>query len=280
MAAKACHAFPITAWFGLTQALGVIGENMGNCYLEQHGVCSAKLSREHYVSATVLKAIAPNRDITIGGLAWQEPNTLQGVGLGSLQSKVLCSDHNSLLSPLDAAAGHLVETIIAADKEPQNIPQETGFDGLLIERWFLKTLISSSEAGALRCKPFVAKHKEILLGAPWPIGWGMYVRHPSEQTIFSQDLFLETSINPATGELLAGKFIIAGVEFWLLLGSPDSPEAFGFFRPRGLIFQNGSETRRVSFEWPVKHNDTAIVFTKIGVTKDSAPHTLGWKRKV
>lgn len=252
---------------------------MEKCYLKEQGGCSTKISREHYVSDTVLVAIAPNRDLTIGGLAWQEPNTLQRIGIGSLQSKVLCSAHNSALSPLDAVAGRLIDAIIAADKDPSRLPDETELDGLSVERWFLKTVISSSEAGALHCKPFNEKHKKLLVGGPWPDGWGLYVRPPAEQTIFSQDLFLETAINPANDELLAAKFIVAGVEFWLLLGKPDHPEVWGFFRPRGLIFQNGTETRKIGFLWPITHTDTALIFTKIGTTSESAPHTRGWRKK-
>lgn len=252
---------------------------MEKCYLMELGGCSSKISREHYVSESVLAAIAPNRDIMIGGLAWQEPNTLHRIGIGSLQSKVLCSAHNSALSPLDAVAGRLVDAIVAADKDHSRLPEETELDGQSVERWFLKTIISSSEAGALRCKPLTAKHKALLVGGPWPNGWGLYVRPPAEQTIFSQDLFLETCINPANRELKAAKFIVAGVEFWLLLGKPDQPKSWGVFRPRGLIFQNGSETIKIGFVWPVKHTDTALIFTKIGTTSESAPHTLGWQEK-
>jgi hypothetical protein len=35
-------------------------------------------------------------------------------------------------------------------------------------------------------------------------------------------------INPATAEILAGKFIMAGVIFILLLGTPDHPEFWVF----------------------------------------------------
>ena len=247
--------------------------------MKAQGGCSPNMSREHYVSQAVLKAIAPNKDITIGGLAWQEPNTLQDIGIGSLQSKVLCTAHNSALSPLDAVAGQLTESIIAADKDPARLPEEVELDGPSLERWFLKTLISASEAGALRCAPFPEMHRSLLLGGAWPKDWGLYVRPPTEQTIFSQDLFLETLINPETGAVLAGKFVIAGVEFCLLLGKPDQPDAWGFFRPRGLIFENGTITRKLGFVWSGEHTNKTLVFTKIGDTSESAPHTVGWQKK-
>lgn len=246
--------------------------------MKSQGGCSSKMSREHYVSQAVLEAIAPNRDITIGGLAWQKPNTLQGIGIGSLQSKVLCTAHNSALSPLDAIAGNLVDAVTAADKDPARLPEEVELDGPSLERWFLKSLISTSEAGALRCAPFAEMHKTLLTGGAWPDGWGLYVRPPAEQTIFSQDFFLETSINPATGAVLAAKFIVAGVEFWLLLGKPDQPDTWGFFRPRGLIFENGTLTRKVAFAWPDTYTDRALIFTKVGVTSECAPHTIGWQK--
>lgn len=94
---------------------------MADCFLSAHGECSDKISREHYLSAAVMKAIAPDGDLKVGGLAWQPPQTLQGIGIQSLQSKVLCTSHNSGLTELDAEATRFVESLIAVDKNPASL---------------------------------------------------------------------------------------------------------------------------------------------------------------
>ncbi len=117
------------------------------CWANSLGACSVKLSREHLISASVF----PNsKGITVFGFPWcrEKPIT---VGLSSLTSKVLCLSHNSLLSVLDTEAGNVYRTFNemselvnkrASLNEQKFKVRHYRFNGPLIERWLLKTLIN------------------------------------------------------------------------------------------------------------------------------------------
>jgi len=226
-----------------------------------------------------MKAIAPNGDLKVGGLAWQPSQTMQGIGIPSLQSKVLCTSHNSSLSGLDAEANKFVEALIAVDKNPNSLAQTTEFSGDKLELWLLKVICGTNASGGFRAAPVQNKLKEILVGGVWPPGWGMYAGPSTTPEIFTRDLLVETSVNPTSGEILAAFFRIAGVGFNLLLGKPDNPDYFGIYRPRGFAFQTTEHTLRLGLNWRVPTNDKAVVFTRLGTTTDQAPHTFGWKEQ-
>ena len=49
---------------------------MADCFLKGYGTCTAKISKEHYISKTILKALSSNGSFQIGGLPWQPDQTL------------------------------------------------------------------------------------------------------------------------------------------------------------------------------------------------------------
>jgi hypothetical protein len=107
------------------------------CYLRDLQTCSEKISGEHAISATVLKAI--NKDaITIAGFPWLKKGETRSVGIKSLVANCLCEAHNSALSSLDAGAGQFYRALQSAVRNNDNsdIRQFSGHD---IERWLLKT---------------------------------------------------------------------------------------------------------------------------------------------
>ena len=253
---------------------------MSECFLSGHGECHGKMSGEHYVSASVLRAVAPKGDLQIAGQAWQPSGSFQAIGIGSLQSKIMCRHHNSQLSNLDEEAGNFFKAVIAADQAPGSLMEETEFDGAKIERWMLKTLIATSVSGGIRGARVAEIHKEILMGAPWPEGWGLYGMATTEPTTFTPDLRFETSLNPETGELVAAVFWITGVKFWLLLLPPDDPLAFGVSRPRGLIFTLGQLVRTIHIRWPNGLRNAALTFTRVGPTDQAPPHILKLRQDI
>jgi hypothetical protein len=109
---------------------------MHECFLKGFGKCSAGLSREHYISRTVLEALGPQGGVNVGGLPWQPPNTVHGVGIQSLVAKILCSNHNSGLSEHDEIAGVAFRMLDAVDKDPASLVPLTTVGGPHFERWF------------------------------------------------------------------------------------------------------------------------------------------------
>lgn len=247
-----------------------------NCFLTGHGNCGGKLSGEHYISKTVLEAIGSDGGVQIGGLPWQPQQTFQEIGIGSLVSNVLCAAHNAGLSSLDVAAGTFFRTIDAVDKRPSRLPAVTLVAGPLIERWFLKVVCGLAAAMGFNNGAVPPEWCRLLTGGPWPEGWGLYVPSPAGSHVFATEFYIETLVNPDTKEVMGAKFRVAGVHFSLLLGRPDIPAAWGIRRPRGLIFQNTPREKRVEFKWPFI-TDQAVIYTKVGATKERAPQWVGWK---
>lgn len=249
---------------------------MADCFLKGFGECEGKISREHYISAVVLRTIGAEEGFKVGGLRWQPEQTLQRIGIKSLQSKILCESHNRSLSPLDKVAGELFSTLDAIDKNLPSVPLLSQFDGPNIERWFLKVLCGISASGGFNAESPSDQWKALLTGEPWPEHWGLYVGTSGQQEIFSRDFLIETKVNPKTNAILAALFRFAGVTFYLLFGKPDDPNAFGFHRPRGFIFRHGEEEHRVEFLWPFE-TEQCIMYTNIGRTSEPPPHHEGWK---
>src|SRR5216683_7087127 len=82
-----------------------------HCYAQALADCSDVRSREHYLTESVLKAIALADEIEVEGLAWQGSGYSKVVGTKRLASWILCKRHNEALSGLDSTALHLFQTI-------------------------------------------------------------------------------------------------------------------------------------------------------------------------
>ena len=249
---------------------------MSDCFLKRYGSCGGKISGEHYISKTVLEAISPNGITQIGGLPWQTPQTLQSIGIGSLVSNILCETHNSALSKFDSAAGTFFRALDSADKRPQELAPLTAVVGPLIERWFLKVVCGLVAGPGFNNRLVPEEWKSVLSGTEWPDGWGLYVPAPSGPQVLATEFSVETVVNPCTKSILAAVFRVAGVSFNVLFGHPDNPAAWGTYRPRGLIFRNGQTEKRIEFVWPFS-TVQAVIYTKVGATKDSPPQWNDWK---
>ena len=97
------------------------GYSHPRCYLSTTKGCSNKISREHYISESLLNKIErQNKTVDVCGLAWLPKEQLKSVGKSSLTSNILCTQHNSDLSKLDKKIGNLVEAISSIDVELQS----------------------------------------------------------------------------------------------------------------------------------------------------------------
>lgn len=245
------------------------------CFLSHVTPCQGGISREHYISRSVLEKIGEG-SVQIGGLDWQAKNQLQSIGIGALTAKILCEKHNSALSHLDTEAGRLFQTIHLIDKQPDAVSDHSDFDGRTIERWLLK-LAAGLVLGPKQKDHSISQQKlEILVTNDWPKGWGLYVQTPKSSAILAKGLEIELRSHPETGEVLAIWAYLAGVSAYLLLGVPDVPSSFGLHRPRGLIFQNLPGEKRIEFEWPEQRGE-AITYSKVGSAKAEPLHWKEWK---
>lgn len=122
------------------------------CWAAPLGGCAGKLSREHIVS----DGLWTGPSITVQGFPWCARSPIT-VGRAAITAKILCREHNSLLSPVDEGGILAFQALRQATQLAQRrrkIPQRQWMlhcftvDGDLLERWFLKTAINIASMGA------------------------------------------------------------------------------------------------------------------------------------
>ena len=117
------------------------------CWAQAIGGCSQKTSREHLVSG----GLWSGDQVDVFGFPWCKDVTKR-IGLASLTGRVLCTHHNSRLSPIDQAGIDAFVAIRDADElcdrrnrqRPHRKWRVRRFDlsGMDLERWFLKSTIN------------------------------------------------------------------------------------------------------------------------------------------
>ena len=106
-----------------------------SCWAACLGDCKGPLSKEHVISAGVFDEIMMEVE---GIQAFGDESRV--VSKASLTARMLCREHNSRLSPLDAEAARLSDAI--KDARAGGIPATHLVNGALLERWILKTLVN------------------------------------------------------------------------------------------------------------------------------------------
>jgi hypothetical protein len=118
--------------------------------------CTEKISREHFISKNILeKLIKDTLKFENAGHFFGGKSNVE-IGIDGFASKVLCDNHNSVLSPLDAAAGaafqrieELTNDMVCADKgyKLNSFQVASGID---IERWMIKVFCGLVAAGKIQ----------------------------------------------------------------------------------------------------------------------------------
>jgi hypothetical protein len=159
----------------------VTGFSHPGCYAGPLGDCSKKLSREHFVTETLLEELNRNGGLHVSGLSWEEADKKMALSPKALASKILCERHNSALSPVDAIAVNLFtafhqEGTVASGHQLLHL-----FSGHDLERWLLKILCGIVYSGNLSVSDgtkvsFPINWLQILFGQmDFPEGCGLYV---------------------------------------------------------------------------------------------------------
>jgi hypothetical protein len=119
----------------------ITGRSLAACYLRGTRNCSARISREHYISRSVLEQLGVT--IAVSGMPWQRDGEIFSTSIASLIAKILCERHNHALSPLDTEAGKFFSNLTSAlvDLERKTLSRRPIFhliSGEMIELWMLK----------------------------------------------------------------------------------------------------------------------------------------------
>ena len=250
------------------------------CWAESIGNCTDTLSGEHIVS----KGLFTDAPIVVQGLSWckDEPKT---IGLNGLTRKILCTRHNSALSPLDDAAiaafNAFRESVRLTDvrekmKERRWNVVHLQLDGDGLERWFLKTLINVTLGGQAKIGPnsntpgqpsadlvaIAYGHRKFVLNA------GLYNSQEPGETIDSEDrVNIIPFFDQANKYVLGGTFYFRGFRFMLNL------DEAGFTGNLTFLHKNGGKDSH--YTKPLRHLKQLKV--SVGPTRRYVSHVVHFK---
>src|SRR5712671_2030052 len=127
-------------------------KNLSNprCYARLLWYCSDKLSREHYISASVLELLGEMH--MISNASWLSPGQSSNpLPVGALGSNILCELHNHALSDLDACAKVFFGGLLRAVSKSQGPApdQKLTVNGDKLERGVLKACCGALASGNL-----------------------------------------------------------------------------------------------------------------------------------
>jgi hypothetical protein len=253
------------------------GVSNEKCYLAKTQGCSNKISGEHYVSKTVLKAIGDGNAVTMEGLPWMKSGDKKELFVETLTTNILCVEHNNRLSPIDSEAGRLFRSL-------REIDEKLGFDnqknkiyifcGEDLEKWMLKTLCNIF---ALYNKPNDKKVPELWIDilydqTSWPKGWGMYLRHNENQDAYHSRSLKFRSCDDGMGNVVAFEMNIYGLPFLLAVSEAFKPKEQNLvFRPRRLQYESNGNTKVTEITWQSNLYEEIIYFQKIGSKSGKPP---------
>jgi hypothetical protein len=162
----------------------------------------------------------------------------------------------------------------------------TLFCGEDLEQWMLKTVCSmvagrqTARGGTALNAEISTKWVSILSGdEDWPPAWGLYVALPVGPMYHSSSYSFMPLTRSDTAQVVAAQLILNGLAFYLMLGRPDDPTAWGVYRPRTLIFEQGGVEKFVEISWVDDIYDRQIKFSRIGKYDGPPPDWPLWARE-
>lgn len=122
------------------------------CYAGFTSDCSTRISKEHWLSAGILRLFGEGKTVRVGGLPWLK-GPAQDVSIKNLSSNILCERHNSALARLDRTATQVSAVLDRYRLDHMRRPdmRESEFDlhsGEELERWLLKLIWGAGAANS------------------------------------------------------------------------------------------------------------------------------------
>lgn len=264
-----------------------LGFQHPECYARALGGCSNTISAEHYISESVLKHVGGPREgnpsVYGRNLAFQRTGLKKLLDIGRLTAGILCTTHNSSLSPFDDAAKAMAaaaEDFHLALADPARTVYSVTISGDNFERWLLKTLCGSLYSGQVWrdlaelkgvCPP-IEWLEYLFLGAPFPAGQGVYWQATDISGLTTDDRS-ELEFHPLMSH--DGRFIL-GLHAWIfglrfdlvaanLSSDPLSPYSPDRYRPGRLQFVGKSGSIRL--DWKSGAGSDEILIGVPGLTE-------------
>lgn len=245
------------------------------CYLKDQKNCCDKISKEHYISQTVLKDKEFNGTVAISGLKWIPENTYKRMTTPNLVANILCKRHNEALSDLDNVAGRFIRLIGDIDKDFNNDKPKSSFSlfaGEDIERWMIKTLLNLVYAKHIQGPTNVELWKRLLFSENlMPSGWGLYIE--VQEQIYHNSFFEFTAIiREDTKEVVGAYALFNNFKFILFLNNMKIDKSKLIHRPRTLIFSQNGIQKIIELSWKSTTHQSYVEFTRAGKYDGDAPN--------
>ena len=256
---------------------------MPKCWARILGDCAGPITKEHIVTERVF----PEKTVTVRGLPWcrEEYKTISIV---NYKASILCEKHNNALSPVDDAGilfADRLRGMVKIHRERSSLISRAGwsqpfyvydysFNGPLLERWFLKTLINYEMVG----KQHIPIGPKGTVGEPpkelvevafgrqkFDAPTGLYLIARRGDVLGFDDRIHYTSLIAMSDDrefIGGGRFNFHGLELALFLGgqkiprvynSPDGPrEVMRHPRQFDVNIGEGRPSQRMYFDWTSK----------------------------
>ncbi len=255
------------------------------CYAKRLGGCSTKISGEHPFSDGILKAMGGSFDVT--GLPFIPTNGSKRLTTKALQANILCTHHNSALSPLDGEALafflglQAISRNLTRDLQDASTDLKTfDVDGSMLERWLTKILCGMLVAWSRTAfvLPETWLH-HLFKKAPLAEGSGFHLAANTGSFAPSQEPLTISVMTRADGESAIPfglRLNMNGFQILLSLNgaiSSDAPPVNLAYRPASLMVYGaaGQKWNRIVFKWPTGAARPPL-YASVEGSSSSSPH--------
>lgn len=256
------------------------------CYLRGTRNCSDKISREHYVSKSILERIG--NILKIEGSYWLDEGKYFEASIGNLTAKILCERHNNSLSPLDSEANIFFGSLQDAleDLKRRTLSRKPIFhlaSGEALELWFLKVAcghyfgIASYEDGRLQdaFQLDMDRIERALYERKWDARCGLYFKYPEDRRMnVASGISVNALLDEPRKQMVGVTIDLLGVTMDLLFDSADTnPGAWeGLVRhPTELVWRRRQRRHSIILTWPPGTPENSI--TMIDKSPPGLAHT-------
>jgi len=250
-----------------TPALPATSYSHPQCYMRSTQDCGRQISREHFVSASVLSHLG-GANVRLSGVPWLAADETKDLPISALASNILCKRHNEAFAPLDTMAGKFFGVLnsIHQDVLTGRRLSRRGdwylFSGEELELWLLKTAIGLFNSGtAAKDREKLASRQSIneacyhvLQNGALRPPCGLYVE-PIQLSNQTNQIQFQPASDKMKQRMVGLKVSYLSFAMSILFDQnatygPDAANPKGY-RPTYLMLRNAKRTHSVLLTWPL-----------------------------
>ena len=252
---------------------GPTGYAHPNCYLRTSQDCSEQISREHYVSRSVLKKLG--QIVKISGVHWLGGGKSLETSIGNLTAKILCKRHNEALSPLDHEAGIFFEVVanVLLDLHRKTLSRKPIFhlvSGDSLELWMLKIACGhyfgiGAKDGVRLDQEFeidLTKVEKVFFEREWDSRCGLYFKGGIGDIIdIDNRVSVSALLNEQTKRMAGIRVGLLGLVLELLFEAENTKSGEWTEldkHPTELVWRRGRRQHSIILTWPIGTPERSI----------------------